>query len=89
MTSKEKIVDIKYLIMECYSDNEPLSNSQKASRNCFFKYCDEIKQDLEILEILRKHIFYDKDEYDGIIDMEIIFQDNKDFIKIKEWLYRE
>ena len=50
MTSKEKIVDIKYLIMEHYSDKTPLEDYQKASRNCFFRYCDEIKQDLERLE---------------------------------------
>ena len=56
MTSKEKIVDIRYLIMECYSDKEPLDASQKASRNCFFRYCDEIKQDLEHLEKLKETI---------------------------------
>lgn len=54
MTSKEKIVDIKYLIMEHYSDKQPLEDSQKASRNCFFRYCDEIKQDLERLEKLEQ-----------------------------------
>lgn len=54
MTNKEKIIDIKYLIMECYSDKQPLEDYQKASRNCFFKYCDEIKQDLERLETLEE-----------------------------------
>lgn len=56
MTSKEKIVDIRYLIMEHYSDKQPLEDYQKASRNCFFRYCDEIKQDLERLEKLEKTI---------------------------------
>lgn len=56
MTSKEKIIDIKYLIMEHYSDKQPLEDYQKASRNCFFRYCDEIKQDLERLEKLEKTI---------------------------------
>lgn len=55
MTNKEKIVDIKYLIMEHYSDSEPLDDSQKASRACFFKYCDDIKKDLECLEKLAKN----------------------------------
>ena len=54
MTSKEKIIDIRYLIMEHYNDKQPLEDYQKASRNCFFRYCDEIKQDLERLEKLEK-----------------------------------
>lgn len=54
MTSKEKVVDIRYLIMEHYSDKQPLEDYQKASRNCFFRYCDEIKQDLERLEKLEQ-----------------------------------
>ena len=54
MTSKEKIIDIKYLIMEHYSDKQPLEDYQKASRNCFFKYCDDIKQDLERSETLEE-----------------------------------
>lgn len=54
MTSKEKIIDIRYLIMEHYSDSEPLEDYQKNSRNCFFKYCDDIKKDLERLEKLEQ-----------------------------------
>ena len=37
-----------------YSDKQPLEDYQKASRNCFFRYCDEIKQDLERLEKLEE-----------------------------------
>ena len=80
MTSKEKIIDIKYLIMEHYSDKTPLEDYQKASRNCFFRYCDEIKQDLERLEKLEETIDkivdilvdkYNRDKYtfpDDVID---------------------
>ena len=53
MDNIEKINDIKYLIMEFYSDQEPLTEDQQKSKECFFRYCDEIKAELHALEILR------------------------------------
>lgn len=52
MTSKEKIGDIHALIDEMYSDKKPLNENQKASRDIFFKYCNDIKRDLERLECI-------------------------------------
>ena len=40
---EKKLDDISYFIMEAYEDKEPLSESMKKSRDCFLKYCDEIK----------------------------------------------
>ena len=42
----EYIRDISYLIMENYSDKEPLTEEKKASKKCFLRYCNEIKQAL-------------------------------------------
>ncbi len=54
MTNKEKIADIKYLIMEHYSDKEPLNEDQKKSKQCFYRYCDDIKKELKALEIIKE-----------------------------------
>ena len=56
MNNIQKINDIKYLIRENYSDKEPLNEGQKASKQCFLKYCDDIRKDLERLEKLEKAI---------------------------------
>lgn len=55
----KQIGDIRYLIMEFYSDTEPLTPDQKASRDCFYRYCDNIKsfiklQNREIHRLLGK-----------------------------------
>ena len=50
MESRKAINDIKYLIMEHYSDKEPLNDNQKKSKQCFYRYCDQIRKDLERLE---------------------------------------
>lgn len=85
MTSKEKIIDIKYLIMEHYSDKQPLEDYQKASRNCFFKYCDDIKQDLERSETLEEE---NKELKEKLNKGLIIFEQNKklfsDIKKLKQ-----
>lgn len=73
MTSKEKIADIKYLIMEHYSDKEPLTDNQKASKQCFYRYCEEIKKDLEALVVL-------KDLFD--FDFALRFPSNQPMLKI-------
>lgn len=54
MESKKAINDIKYLIMEHYSDKEPLNESQEKSKQCFYRYCDQLKKDLDRLEKLEK-----------------------------------
>lgn len=46
----EYIRDISYLISEFYSDKEPLTESQKESKECFLRYCDEIKKYLEQID---------------------------------------
>lgn len=51
---KKKIKDIKYLINEHYSDKEPLNESQKKSKECFNRYCDDIAKELEALAIMKK-----------------------------------
>lgn len=69
--SIEGIKDIRYLIMEIYSNKEPLNESIKKTRDCFFHYCDVIKQDLDRLEklenaieILKDNIYFEfNDEY--------------------------
>lgn len=52
MNNIQKINDIKYLIIENYSDKEPLNEGQKASKQCFLKYCDDIRKELRQLERL-------------------------------------
>lgn len=49
-----KINDIKYLIMEFYSDQEPLTEEQQKSKECFFRYCDEIRAKLKSFDALLK-----------------------------------
>lgn len=78
MESKEAVLE---LIIEAESLN------RNDSRLCFFKKI--IEKDLEILEILKKHIeineyrFNEKDQ--SCIDI-LIPQSDECFIKIKEWL---
>lgn len=64
MNNIQKINDIKYLIMEHYSDKEPLNESQEKSKQCFYRYCDDIKKELKekeklekVIEIIKKHFF--------------------------------
>ena len=47
MNTINMINDIKYLIMENYSDKEPLSEDKKASKKVFFEYCNTIRKELE------------------------------------------
>lgn len=50
--SLEKIRDIKSLINEFYQDE--LTEGARKSWLCFKQYCDDIKQDLELLEQLKQ-----------------------------------
>ena len=54
MDNITKINDIKYLIMEFYSDQEPLTEEQQKSKECFFRYCDEIRAELKAFDALSK-----------------------------------
>lgn len=54
MDNITKINDIKYLIMEFYSDQEPLTEEQQKSKECFFRYCDEIRAELKAFDTLSK-----------------------------------
>lgn len=54
MNSLEKINDIQYLIMENYSDSEPLSEEQEGSKKCFMQYCKDIRNDLKLLNLLKE-----------------------------------
>ena len=54
MDNITKINDIKYLIMEFYSDQEPLTEDQQKSKECFFRYCDEIRAVLKAFDSLVK-----------------------------------
>lgn len=54
MNSLEKINDIQYLIMETYSDSEPLTENQEGSKNCFMQYCRDIRKDLKVLNLLKE-----------------------------------
>ena len=54
MDNITKINDIKYLIMEFYSDQEPLTEEQQTSKECFFRYCDEIRAELKAFDALSK-----------------------------------
>lgn len=42
----KQLGDISYFINETYSDNEPLEENQRDSRQCFMNYCKNIKQAL-------------------------------------------
>ena len=48
----EYIRDISYLILENYSDKEPLTEEQKLSKNCFLDYCKYIEKELQRLEAI-------------------------------------
>ena len=88
MTSKQKLSDIRYLINEFYStdeDREALTEDAKMSRKCYNDYCEEIKKDLEILEILKKYL-KNKSLDLGIEDIIICCENEEDYNKIKEWL---
>lgn len=55
--SIEKIRDIKALINEVYDDRKcqgELTEGARKSWLCFKQYCDDIKQDLELLEQLKQ-----------------------------------
>jgi hypothetical protein len=58
MTSKEKIRDIKSVINEFYHNEKcegRLTECARKSWLLFQEYCDDILQDLERLENLKKH----------------------------------
>lgn len=46
MNNIKKLADIQYLINETYSDKEPLTKEQKASKKVFNEYCEDIRKDL-------------------------------------------
>ena len=77
MTSKEALEKISWRYV-----NDP----------SFQEWCETIKQDLEVLEILRKHI---KNKVDWnkhilkIYETTIYAYDVDDFNKIKEWLQND
>ena len=48
----EYIRDISYLILENYSDKEPLTEEQKLSKNCFLDYSKYIEKELQRLEAI-------------------------------------
>ena len=73
MNNIQKINDIKYLIMEHYSDKETLNEDQKKSKQCVFRYCDDIKKELKALVVL-------KDSFD--FDFALRFPSNQPMLKI-------
>lgn len=78
MTSKQLINHL------CYEYNTKNYDEEKLKR------IQEIKKDLEILDILKKH--YDNDSLALSLNSFIVFtihNDDKDFNKIKEWLENE
>ena len=78
MDNITKINDIKYLIMEFYSDQEPLTEEQQKSKECFFCYCDEIRAELKAFDALSKDDEKAKKELSKEIEknrvLEIIFE---------------
>lgn len=50
MNNIKKLADIQYLINETYSDKEPLTKEQKASKKIFNEYCEDIRKDLVKLD---------------------------------------
>ena len=70
MNNIQKINDIKYLIAENYSDKEPLNESQKASKQCFFNYCDDIRKELKEKEKLEKALKIITTRY---VDLQCLF----------------
>lgn len=78
MTSKQLINHL------CYEYNTKNYDEEKLKR------IQEIKKDLEILDILKKH--YDNNSLALSLNSFIVFtihNDDKDFNKIKEWLENE
>lgn len=78
MTSKQLINHL------CYEYNTKNYDEEKLKR------IQEIKKDLEILDILKKH--YDNNSLALSLNSFIVFtihNDDKDFNKIKEWLKDE
>ena len=96
MTNKQKLSDIRYLINEFYStdeDREALTEDAKMSRKCYNDYCEEIKKDLEILEILKPRLINAEIgtfEYHNMGDYELVHLklslSGTDYNTIKEWL---
>lgn len=64
----------------CYEYNTINYNEQKLKR------IQEIKKDLEVLNILKKHIYSSDSSISIILDD---LRNYDDFIKIKEWLENE
>lgn len=50
----KQLKDISYFIIEVYSNNEPLKENQRDSRQCFMYYCKNIEKELKALEIIKK-----------------------------------
>ena len=50
----KQLGDISYFINEAYSDHEPLTESQRDSRQCFMNYCKNIKQSLLELKQIKE-----------------------------------
>ena len=89
MKSKELMSDIKWDVL----------TSTILHKEEYLALCEEVEKDLEVLEILRKHLFinswgeiaYDsKHHYQYINDEECkLFKPNEEDAKIKEWLENE
>lgn len=66
---EREINDLKYFIIESYSDKEPLNEDEKKSKECFLRYCDNAKSTLKkYLELLKwkdsqQDLIKGKDEY--------------------------
>lgn len=85
MNNKEVLERIKRshrIAMVCLGIDKPDIETEKA--------IEKIEKDLEVLEILKKH--YDKDSLIlslGDFMTFHIYNDDKDFNKVKEWLENE
>lgn len=75
MTSKEKLLKIRH---DFYTNEEVKYDS--------IDYFTAIEKDLEVLEILKKHIYFSTKS--GCIRMKDIYKSTKnfDFEELKEWL---
>ena len=75
MTSKEALDILNYECIHCNGTDDEFS-----------KELNLIKKDLEVLEILKKYVFFDKeDNYIKMFDIKECIT-NFDFEIVKEWL---